>query len=151
MLKTPSRAFRPRESIRPGSLWKVLGSVAWVRCWRPPVIGHQVTVFLLRRASVSVELHHDHSPLVLESDKGVCSHRFFSWLTSAVTQNIRRFIEGLLRVAQRVPGSRMRPSEPELRTTGLMNWIDSHGRVDQGATVGRAGSTVFFLQTIWYC
>ena len=26
---------RPRESIRPGSLWKALGSVAWARCWRP--------------------------------------------------------------------------------------------------------------------
>ena len=26
---------RPRESIRPGSLWKALGSVAWVRRWRP--------------------------------------------------------------------------------------------------------------------
>jgi len=45
-------------------------------------------------------------------------------------------MERLLRVAQRVPGSRMRPSEPELRTTGLMNWIDSHSRVDKGVTVG---------------
>jgi len=24
------------------------GSVTWVRCWRPPVTGRQVTVFLLR-------------------------------------------------------------------------------------------------------
>ena len=37
----------------------------------------------------------------------------------SVTQNIRRFIERPLRAAQRVPGSRMRPSEPRLRTTGL--------------------------------
>ena len=27
---------RSQESIRPGSLWKALGSIAWVRCWRPP-------------------------------------------------------------------------------------------------------------------
>jgi len=32
----------------PGSQWKALGSVAGVRCWRPPVTGRQVTVFLLR-------------------------------------------------------------------------------------------------------
>jgi len=37
---------RPRESIRPGSLWKALGRVAWVQCWPPPVTGPQVTVFL---------------------------------------------------------------------------------------------------------
>ena len=48
MLKTSSQLCRPRESIRPGSLWKALGSVAWVRCWRPPVTGRQVTIFLLR-------------------------------------------------------------------------------------------------------
>jgi len=39
--------------------------------------------------------------------------------TESVTQNIRRFIERLPRAAQRVPGSRMRPTEPGLRTTGL--------------------------------
>jgi len=39
--------------------------------------------------------------------------------TKSATQNIRRFIERLLRDAQRVPGSRMQPSEPGLRTTGL--------------------------------
>jgi len=38
---------RPGESIRPGSLWKALRSVPWVRYWRPPVTGRQVTVFLL--------------------------------------------------------------------------------------------------------
>jgi len=36
----------------------------------------------------------------------------------SVTQNIR-LIEKLLRAAQRVPGSRMRPSESGLRTTGI--------------------------------
>jgi len=40
--------WRPRESIRPDSLWKALGSVACVRCWRPPVTGRQVTVLLLK-------------------------------------------------------------------------------------------------------
>jgi len=44
----------------------------------------------------------------------------------SVTQNIRRFIE-------RLPGSRIWPSEPGLRTTGLH---DSHTWVDEGATVG---------------
>ena len=34
---------RPLESIWPGSSWKALGSVAGVRCWRPPVTGHPVT------------------------------------------------------------------------------------------------------------
>ena len=70
--------------------------------------------------------------------------------TNPITQNIRRFIERVLRVEQRVPGSRMRPSEPELRTTGLMNWIDSHSRVNEGVTVGRCRINRF-LQTIWYC
>jgi len=48
MLKTSSQLCRPRESIRPGSLWKALVSVAYGRCWRPPVTGRQVTVLLLR-------------------------------------------------------------------------------------------------------
>ena len=30
-----------------GSSWKALGSVAALRCWRPPVAGRQVIVFLL--------------------------------------------------------------------------------------------------------
>jgi len=37
----------------------------------------------------------------------------------SITQTIRRFIERLLMAAQRVPASRMQPSEPELRTTSL--------------------------------
>jgi len=37
----------------------------------------------------------------------------------SVTQNIRGFIERLLRAAQRVLGSRMRPSKQWLRTTDL--------------------------------
>jgi len=40
---------RHRESIRPGSLWKVLGGVAGARCWQVPIVGHQISVFLLRR------------------------------------------------------------------------------------------------------
>jgi len=39
---------RPWESIRADSSWKSLESVTRVRCWRPPVTGRQVTVFLLR-------------------------------------------------------------------------------------------------------
>jgi len=34
--------------------------------------------------SVSGELNHDRSPLVLDSDKGVCCHRSFSWSMSVV-------------------------------------------------------------------
>jgi len=49
MLKTSSHLCRPRESIRPGSLWKTFSSVERLRCWRPPVTGRQVTAFLLRR------------------------------------------------------------------------------------------------------
>jgi len=50
MAKTSSLHMfcRPRENIRPGSSWKALGSVAGVRCWRQPVTGRQVTVYLLR-------------------------------------------------------------------------------------------------------
>jgi len=39
---------RPRESIWPGSSWNTLGSVAGAWCWRPPIVGRQVIVFLLR-------------------------------------------------------------------------------------------------------
>ena len=39
----------PRESIWPASSWKALGCVVGVRCWRVPLSGCQVTVFLLRR------------------------------------------------------------------------------------------------------
>jgi len=46
-------------------------------------------------------------------------HVLFYSRTKSVTQNIRRLIERLPRAAQRVPGSRMQPSEPRLRTTGL--------------------------------
>ena len=80
MLKMSSQICWPRESIRCGSLWKAIGSVAWVRCWRPPVAGRKVTVFLLRNLYPCQELNHDLSPLVLDSDKGVCCqcHRSFS-------------------------------------------------------------------------
>jgi len=40
---------RQRESIWLGSLWKALGGVAGVRCWRIPFAGRQMRVFLLRR------------------------------------------------------------------------------------------------------
>jgi len=42
-------------------------------------------------ASVSGELNHNRSLLVLESDKGVCCHRSFSYLTSVV---LNLFAEG---------------------------------------------------------
>jgi len=45
-------------------------------------------------------------------------HVLFYSRTTSVTQNIGRFVERLGR-APRVPESRMRPSEPGLRTTGL--------------------------------
>jgi len=47
------------------------------------------------------------------------SHVLFHSRTKSVTQNIRRFIESLLKAAQRVLGTRMRHPEPELRITGL--------------------------------
>jgi len=68
---------RLRESIRPSSSWKTLRSVAGVRCWRPPVTGHRC-IPAQKFVSVSGELNHDRSLLVLDSDKGVCCHRFFS-------------------------------------------------------------------------
>jgi len=40
---------RPRESIWLGSSWKALGDVTGIRCWRVPLAGRQVTVFLLKR------------------------------------------------------------------------------------------------------
>ena len=46
-------------------------------------------------------------------------HVLFYSRTKSVTQKIRHFIERMLRTTQRVSGSRMRPSEPRLRTTGL--------------------------------
>ena len=39
---------RPLESMRLGSSWKPLGNAAGVRCWRPPLSGRQIIVFLLR-------------------------------------------------------------------------------------------------------
>jgi len=47
------------------------------------------------------------------------AYTFFYSRTKSITQNIRRFIERLLRAAQRVPGSQMWPLESELRTAGL--------------------------------
>ena len=41
--------------------------------------------------SVSEELNHGCSPLVLDSDKRVCCHRSFSWSTSVV---LNLFAEG---------------------------------------------------------
>jgi len=60
-------SFELSELCRPG-----------VQCWRPPVTGRQVTVFVLRSLSVSGELNHDRSLLVLDSDKCV-------WLCAVTT------------------------------------------------------------------
>ena len=40
---------RPRESMWSCSSWKALGYIARARCWRVPLAGRQVTVFLFRR------------------------------------------------------------------------------------------------------
>jgi len=48
MSKTSTLVLLTWESIWMGPTCKVSGSVAGVRCWRPPVNGRQVTVFLLR-------------------------------------------------------------------------------------------------------
>ena len=42
------------------------------------VDGRQVTIPAQKFVSVSGELNHDRSPLMLDSDKGVCCHRSFS-------------------------------------------------------------------------
>jgi len=72
---------RPRESIRPGSLrfaksfeeccWSTVMTAAchWPSCHYIPV---------QKFVSLSRELNHDRSPLVLDTDKGVCCHRSFS-------------------------------------------------------------------------
>jgi len=56
------------------------------------------------------------------------SHVLFFSRTKSVTQIIRGFIERLLRAAQRVPGNRIRSSEPSLRTTRLVccSHVDVH-------------------------
>ena len=140
---------RSQESIRPGSLWKVMGSVAWVRCWRHPGTGRQFAVFLLRRLrpfreSEITTVHRWCWTLFIVNISGSQPFRWkepnpnpqFCWRaslnfltqfnlhvlfysrTKSLTQNIRRFIERMLRATQRVPGSRIRPSEQGLRTTG---------------------------------
>jgi len=45
--------------------------------------------------------------------------------TKSVTQNVRNFIERLLRAAQQVFGSRMRLSEQWLRATGLEWYVQT--------------------------
>jgi len=57
---------------------KLWGVFAGARCWRPPVTGRQVTVFLLRSNCVRVgrELNQGRSPLVLDSDKDACCNCF---------------------------------------------------------------------------
>jgi len=68
---------RPRESIRPGSSWKseCCGSqvLAGASYWPS---SHCIPA--QKFVSVSGKLNHDRSPLVLNSDKGVCCHRSFS-------------------------------------------------------------------------
>jgi len=75
--------------------------------------------------------------------------RFFIGERSLLHKIFWRFIDRLLRAAQKVPGSRMRPSEPGLRTTGFMNWIVTAKSTMASQSAG-AGSTVYFLQAIWY-
>ena len=84
---------RPRESIQPGSLWKAFGSGACVRCCQPPVMAWPSShcIPAQKFVSVSGELNHDSSPLVLDSDKGVCCHCSFSLSTSVV---LHLFTEG---------------------------------------------------------
>jgi len=66
--------------IQPGSLWKALRGVPWVRCWRPAITGRPSghCIPAQKFVSVSGELNHDRSPLVLDFDKGVCCHCSFS-------------------------------------------------------------------------
>jgi len=52
-----------------------------------------------------------------------------------ITQNIKHFIERLLRAAQRVPGSRMRPQYRGWEPLVYMNSIDSRSRVDEDVIV----------------
>jgi len=52
-------------------------SVAGVRCWWLPVTARQVTASLTRSVSVSGELNHDRSSVVLDSCKVVCCHILF--------------------------------------------------------------------------
>jgi len=53
MFEVPKRgllSFRRQRLSTTGSREKkALGSVAGERCWRPPVTGRQIIVFLLRR------------------------------------------------------------------------------------------------------
>jgi len=65
--------FVDLKNIRPGSLWKALWSVTWVRCWQPS----SLCIPAQKSVSMSGVLNHDRSPLVLDSDKGVgcyCSY-----------------------------------------------------------------------------
>ena len=66
-------------------------------------------------------------------------HVLFYSRTKSVTQNIRRFIERLLRAAQTVPGSGIWTSEPGLRTTG------THG-LDRQSQPSRRGCHSWELQ-----
>jgi len=56
-------------------------------CYEPP--SHYISAQTF--ASVSGESNHDRSPLLLDSDKDVCCHHSFSWLTSMV---LNFFAEG---------------------------------------------------------
>jgi len=84
---------RPRESMRPGSSWKALGSVAGVRWWRLPVTGGQTTVFLVRNLCpcrkgwitiTTVQI----TTWVLDADKGVCCHHSSWWSISGITNMV---------------------------------------------------------------
>ena len=83
MLKTSSHALSTSRSIRPGSLWKALGSVEWTRCWRPLLAAKS----LYSCSDVCVRVGRVKSrpfTVVLDSNNGVCCHRPFSQLTLVV-------------------------------------------------------------------
>ena len=73
---------RPRESVWPGSLWKALGCCGSTvlmdaSCWPS-----NTCIPAQKIVSVSTELNHNRSALVLDSNNGVCCHYFSSQFTS---------------------------------------------------------------------
>ena len=91
-LKTSSRTLSTSRKHTTGFLVKSFGeccvsTVLTAACYWPSSNCISPRTF----ASVSGELNHDRSPLVLDSDKGVCCHRSFSYLTSVV---LNVFAEG---------------------------------------------------------
>ena len=66
---------RPGEGIyMAGFLVNTFGCVVGVWCWRVPLAGRQVAVFLLRRLSLSTEFNHNHSALWLHRTERCVEH-----------------------------------------------------------------------------